>query len=253
MTTTPPPTRPHHRPYTLLFDLILHTKLLDALDVCALGQCNKELREACTAFWLKNASALEEQGGEPPPDHLLRSAFRAVREQRIEARRKNILFSSRVEHFYHLSLQNARPCVVCLQTTRFQHPLLQGTMMCTPCSEKVQRADLCWSPLVRYKIVTEPEARWLFILSPDVRLDESLPYDVQVAGARYTRGFAASVKGARAGRRAEDDEAAERKIRRVFLLVDVACMVLEIYGGPRLLHERLCNLDRGRLCLGAWD
>lgn len=252
-------TTPYHRPYTLLFDLILHTRLLDALDVCALGQCNKELRDACTAFWPKVAKSARAPPNylaavEAARQHLLRSTFRDVEMRLLSSATRKKLFDVGGKVFISpfVDVSEARPCVLCRQKTCHRHPLLKNTAMCAPCGNKTERAEL-WSPMVQYRLITENEARARFMLASNVNLKKSLPYIERPAGdgAFYAPRSASSVKAARAAARLAESgpQGKEEAKVCVFLLVDVACMVLEVHGGPRLLSERMRNLQEGPLGL----
>jgi hypothetical protein len=252
MAARPHPEGPPPRAYTTLFDLILHTRKLNALDVVALGACNKELRAATQKFWGQVAA---ESGsflyGRVQTDLLLDCPARAVDEKRqnfehSRTRRDKTPYNYEVRSHDMLPLNAARPCRTCGELTRLSHPMTSALVMCGPCGEAIQRAPLCWSRLARLRMITQPEAIKRFRLAADSGLERRLNFIVRPAsaGLRYAN-LAPSVEAARCA--AEPVEGGGNV--RVFLLHEIACVLLRLYGGPRLLRERICNLNVGPLRL----
>jgi hypothetical protein len=234
--TPPPPGSPPELTLTLLLDLMMLRGVLDAFDLTIFGQCSRELRVAVAGAW-KGVRA-----GNPAT--RLWSVERRVH----DAKKNNTGFRE------YVPVSQAGDCVVCGKVTRFRHPI-EGSMLCAPCGKNAETSRL-ESLLYRFRLMPDHLAERWFTLSEGFDLGYHLPFAKWKGWSdepnsttgwfhHYAPEFAASVTCAR--KKHEDGIALPSAnflcgARSVFLKRDVICFLLEKYGGPELLQERIRNL-----------
>lgn len=242
-------------PPPLIFDLLFFTGSLDAVTLTALACCSRDLRRAVRDFWegLRTGNAVTK----------LKSVVVAA-----AASKKRPLPPPPVQPYGPVS--KASLCIACHETTtRFLHPV-HGQPLCPRCGRAAETAH-CWSPLYEHRMMDEQEAKKRYCLdaaAPDA-LAERLRFAVRratttvtyatsgggpdvrtVSYTKYAPHYAADAKealfsfprpvGGEGG--SGDNEAGGGETRRVFLRREVAALMLELYGGPQLLQERIRHL-----------
>lgn len=210
--------------------------VLDAVDLTAIACCSRELHAATDDIW--------EGVRAKNPATSLRSVERHVDD--LTQNQSNFTLCAPVEL--------ADACVVCGKLTRFRQPV-DGWLLCAPCGTSAESAPV-WSPLFRFRMVAQDDARKMYKLSSAINLCQHLPYDAQnlsnrllvstyttdgKSTSRYVCKFAACfVANVKEALTAESAPSATNTMC-VFLLQDVSCLVLEKFGGPKLLEERICS------------
>lgn len=110
------------------------------------------------------------------------------------------------------------------------------------------------SPLFRFRMLSDVRARKQFGISPGADLGKHLriaerrawihdPQNTEsVCHNKYAPGFAPAKVGVEERARARARFRSDLPLRRVFLWRDIVCLLLEKYGGSRLVNERIRNL-----------
>lgn len=251
--------QPPPRAYTVLFDLIVNTKLLDAVDVVSLGSCCRELRAAAVAFWWRGA-----RGGKAPTVFLKSVEKLVAKNTHTNAD----AHPNKARYLQYVNVESADKCTVCRILTRFYHPILE-TWLCARCGDESDYAPFS-SKFYRYRLVSSEEARARYGLKSSVDLGKHLTFferptrsgyddyhynhynsthnDREVGRndreKLYAPSVATNVRAALGSSRASASPSYHPSSSRVqlFRLRDVACLMLEKFGGPTLLQERICHL-----------
>lgn len=214
----------------LLLKILMLVGVLDAVDLTAIARCSRELKEATDEIWegvrKKNAA----------------TRLRLV-ERRVDNSAKN---NSKFTPY--APVDQAGGCV-CGELTRFRHPV-DGTPVCAPCGTRAESAPV-WSPLFQFRMIAVIDALHMFCISTKTNLGQHLPHSIQHSSNRqvvvtyarigvstgrrvckYAPGFVDSGKDA--GKRPTappEDNDDDGDGMKVFLLKDVACLMLEKFGG----------------------
>jgi hypothetical protein len=226
----PPP------PVLLLLNIFMVVGVLDAVDLTVLGQCSRELRGAVAGVW---------KG--------VRAGNTATRLRSVE-RCVDDAAENKAGWKEYVPVSQAGDCVVCGELTRFRHPV-EGSMLCAPCGRKGET----WSdssPLSHFAMIAEQNAKKLHGLASSFDLGKHLRFAVRkpwvpdpktVWYVKYAPEFADDAKSALK----EHQDQVARPPRttalifvgpsRVFLKRELICLLLEKYGGPKLLKERFRN------------
>jgi len=236
--------------FLLLLKLMMLTGVLDPYDWTVIARCSLEARDAVASFWggfcVKN------------PATRLRSVERLVEDRALNM----------TGFQEYVPVSQAANCVICATRTRCRHPV-DGSMLCTPCGiEKVDPGSgtgrngrggqgplLGDSPFFHFCMIDESQARQHLGISPEADLGKHLRFaerrgwlDSQqgiYSNTKYAPEFAAAAKiglNVSARRAALTRFNSDVSLERVFLTRDIVCLLLEKYGGPRQLNERIRNL-----------
>jgi hypothetical protein len=219
--------------FLLLLKLMMLTGVLDAFDLTVIAQCTREARDAVAYCW--------EGVRTKNPATRLRSVERLVEDRALN----KTGFDE-----YVLECQAAE-CVMCGAVTQRRH-IVDGSMLCAPCGRK-GRFAWAGSPFFRFRMICELLAKDHLGISTGSDLGKHLRFaewrvDPKKSGtgyySKYPPGFAAADEIGLNGReraRALARFSSYVSLGRVFLLREVICLLLEKYGGPRLLKERIRN------------
>jgi hypothetical protein len=253
----PPPPRPP-RDFALLFPLLMARGVLDGVDLCTLACCSSELRLAVEAAWVGICAR--------DPTVVLRSVARPVDDPAL----------NKVKHGEYAPVSEAGPCVVCKNWTRYRHPVA-GPLLCATCGTQAE-SHKPTLPVHRFAMTTQSGAYGTFGVAKDADLrlllrwtERRTEHNVQCAStSRYAPARAPSLKdvipkfGVRkdvevyshrhGGGRVVESRWADLprppadlykydSAQPVFLRREIVCLLLERYGGPLLLTERLLNRD----------
>jgi len=218
--------------FLLLLKLMMLTGVLDAFDLTVIAQCTREARDAVAYCW--------EGVRTKNPATRLRSVERLVEDRAL----------NKTGFDEYVSECQAAECVMCGAVTQCRH-IVDGSMLCAPCGRKGQFA---WagSPFFRFRMTCELLAKDHLGISTGSDLGKHLRfagrrgwYSQQgICYTKYAPEFAAAAKiglNVSARRAALARFSSDVSLGRVFLLREVICLLLEKYGGPRLLKERIRN------------
>lgn len=222
------------RNFVLLLNLLMLCGVLDAIDLMLLSCCSRELQRAVGDAWAGFRAG--------SPAVLLRSYARPVADAKL----------NEVKNSDYAPVKEAGPCVLCGVLTRYRHPV-ESALVCAGCGSDA--ADE--SSLLRFRMIAPEEAfqRYGVSRSVDLRLllrwaERRLPWSDKHSGAVsydvYAPARGLSVEDVLP---TDDGPAPARPPKDVFsnktapfvLEHELICLLLERYGGPQLLDERLMN------------
>lgn len=228
---------------TLVFDLLLASGHLDALDLTVIARCSKDLRRAVDEAWGRIRAG--------DPTAVLRSVARRVNDPKL----------NEITHGSFVSVKEAAACVACGTVTRCRHPI-EGSLLCAACSVKSETTARL-SPLCRFCVINQGGAYPVFGIDKACDLRLLLRYATRkpqwadkeknlIHGYKYAPALAPTAKAARP---TAWDSVVQRPPadlydgtpQALFLQREIICLCLEVYGGPKLLNERLRLLDFGLL------
>jgi hypothetical protein len=220
----PPPT------FLDLLPILLLVGSLDAVDLTTLALCSRELRRAVDEAWMGVRAR--------NPTTNLRSVERCVSD--VEQNKSTLSRCAPVSQ--------AGACVACKTLTRLRNPI-EGSLLCAGCTTASNRAVFT-SPLFRFRLVDETIARNKYSLSNQSLLGKHLPFAHIPAVANVVD---LATARSHASGRAQQGGAAAANGPRMFLLRDVVALVLEKWGGAKLLQERIRFMDMPLLNLEEPD
>lgn len=234
-TASPPaPEAPPVRDFALLLPLLMARGVLDAVDLCTIACCTFELQLAVEGAWARFCAG--------DPTVVLRSVARPVDDPML----------NKVKHAEYAPVGQAKPCLVCKRLTRYRHPV-EGSLLCTPCGKSSENKRV--SP---FRMTSQGRACRDFGVAKtaDLRLllrwtERKLPWSSaekkMVWTNRYAPAIADSLKSVLPGEDGVEPPRPPTDLygnpSYVFLQREIVCLLLEKYGGPRLLTERLLNQD----------
>lgn len=239
--------------FLTLFDLLMACGKLDALDLCVLACCSREMRRAVSSAWagVRAGNSMT----------LLDSVQRPV-----DDGDENRQFFGR-----YVPVDEAGPCVACGCLTRYCHPIV-GCLLCAPCGTRAEKAPRN-SRLFKYTMISDAGARAHYGVDMEADMTLALRWaqrrlaytdktKKQVDARPYAPALAPSLESVLPGRvLVPDDEERPRphsdvyssRTTAVFLEREVICLLLEVCGGPRLYTERLLNGDLGLIDPTVFD
>lgn len=222
---------PNQNLWWSVFQALLAAGVLDAMMLTALACCSRQLRDSVEDAWAAIRAGT--------PTVVLKKV-----ERRVDDENENKC------SFGLCPVSQAGPCQACGKLTRFLHPIL-GTKLCPACGNSAE-----------YRMISLNDLRKLYHISPTCMLNKHLRYafckrqeytvtkqceqckttlESSAIVSYHAPKFAANVRTAlAASQRGSHDHLL---VHQVFLRREVDCLMLELYGGPKMLKERIMNLN----------